>query len=44
MTASEPAQQTWTPAMELDDLWEGDMAEVDVNGTKVLLVNVDGDV
>ena len=41
---SEPAERTWTPAMEIDDLWEGDMAGVDVSGTKVLLVNVDGDV
>ena len=30
--------------MELDELWEGDMAAVDVDGTPVLLVNVDGDV
>jgi toluene monooxygenase system ferredoxin subunit len=41
---SEPADRTWTAAMELDDLWEGDMTAVDVAGTKVLLVNVDGDV
>jgi toluene monooxygenase system ferredoxin subunit len=30
--------------MELDDLWEGDMAGVDVGGVQVLLVNVDGNV
>jgi toluene monooxygenase system ferredoxin subunit len=30
--------------MQIDDLWEGDMAPVDVQGTKVLLVNVDGEV
>jgi toluene monooxygenase system ferredoxin subunit len=41
---SESAQRTWTAAMELDELWEGDMAGVDVGGVKVLLVNVDGDV
>ena len=43
-SASEPAERIWTPAMEIDDLWEGDMAGVDVSGAKVLLVNVDGDV
>jgi toluene monooxygenase system ferredoxin subunit len=41
MTANE---RTWTPVMELDDLWEGDMTGVEVGGTKVLLVNIDGDV
>jgi toluene monooxygenase system ferredoxin subunit len=30
--------------MDLADLWEGDMAGVEVRGVKVLLVNVDGDV
>ena len=38
MTAS------WVPALELDDLWEGEMSAVIVGGTSVLLVNVDGDV
>jgi toluene monooxygenase system ferredoxin subunit len=42
--ASENAQRTWTPAMELDDLWENDMAGVEVGDAKVLLVNVDGEV
>jgi toluene monooxygenase system ferredoxin subunit len=34
----------WHEAMHIDDLWEGDMAPVDVQGTKVLLVNVDGEI
>ncbi len=34
----------WHETMHIDDLWEGDMAPVDVQGTKVLLVNVDGEV
>jgi toluene monooxygenase system ferredoxin subunit len=34
----------WHETMQFDDLWEGDMAPVDVQGTKVLLVNVDGEV
>ncbi len=34
----------WHETMHTDDLWEGDMAPVDVQGTKVLLVNVDGEV
>jgi toluene monooxygenase system ferredoxin subunit len=34
----------WHEAMNLDDLWEGEMDAVDIAGTSVLLVNVDGDV
>jgi toluene monooxygenase system ferredoxin subunit len=34
----------WHETMHIDDLWEGDMDPVDVQGTKVLLVNVDGEV
>lgn len=34
----------WQPAMQLDDLWVGELEGVDVGGTKVLLVNVDGQV
>ncbi len=34
----------WHETMHIDDLWEGDMAPFDVQGTKVLLVNVDGEV
>lgn len=34
----------WTPALELDELWEGDMTGVKVGSTNVLLVNIDGDV
>lgn len=33
---------TWHATISIDDLWEGDMAAVDVNGQPVLLVNVDG--
>lgn len=38
------ATMQWHETMHIDDLWEGDMAPVEVDGTKVLLVNVDGDV
>lgn len=34
----------WHETMHIDDLWDGDMAPVDVDGTKVLLVNVEGEV
>ncbi len=34
----------WVDALPVDDLWEGDMAGVTVEGTGVLLLNVDGDV
>jgi toluene monooxygenase system ferredoxin subunit len=33
----------WQAAMDLDELWEGDMAGVTVGPEKVLLVNVDGE-
>ncbi|MCW2721025.1 MAG: hypothetical protein JWR81_4847, partial [Pseudonocardia sp.] len=32
MTAS------WVPALELDELWEGEMTAVTVDGTSVLLM------
>jgi toluene monooxygenase system ferredoxin subunit len=41
-TASDSATRAWTPAIALDDLWEGDMTGVEVSGKKVLLVNADG--
>jgi toluene monooxygenase system ferredoxin subunit len=34
----------WRETISLDDLWEGDMAGVEVDGVAVLLVNLDGDV
>lgn len=34
----------WQKAGDQDDLWAGEMTAVDVHGTNVLLVNVDGDV
>jgi len=34
----------WHETMHIDDLWEGDMAPVDVQGTKVSWSNVDGEV
>ena len=43
MTTAEVTMM-WHETMHIDDLWEGDMAPVDVQGTKVLLVNVDGEV
>lgn len=43
MTSASATMQ-WHETMHIDDLWEGDMAPVDVEGTKVLLLNVDGEV
>jgi toluene monooxygenase system ferredoxin subunit len=34
----------WRDTINLDDLWEGDMTAVTVDGETVLLVNVDGTV
>lgn len=34
----------WQKAIEVDELWEGEMASVMVADTKVLLVNIDGEV
>jgi toluene monooxygenase system ferredoxin subunit len=34
----------WHAAMDLDDLWAGEMEAVELAGTSVLLVNIDGDV
>ncbi|AIJ26198.1 MULTISPECIES: Rieske 2Fe-2S domain-containing protein [Pseudonocardiaceae] len=34
----------WQEAMHLDDLWEGEMEGVEIDGKKVLLVNIDGEV
>ena len=34
----------WRDTINLDDLWEGDMTAVSVDGEPVLLVNVDGTV
>ena len=42
--SSAHATGTWQKALELDELWEGDMTGVEVAGTKVLLVNIDGEV
>lgn len=41
---SEVGTGRWAEAMPLDELWEGDMAGVTVDGKPVLLVNVDGQV
>jgi toluene monooxygenase system ferredoxin subunit len=40
----ESTAATWVPASDLDDLWEGEMTAVTVEGTSVLLVNVEGEV
>ena len=34
----------WRETISLDDLWEGDMTSVTVEGQEVLLINVDGQV
>jgi toluene monooxygenase system ferredoxin subunit len=35
---------TWVPVSTLDDLWDGEMATVSVDGTAVLLANIGGEV
>ena len=35
---------TWHPVMPEEDLWEGEIAAVEVAGTKVVLLNVDGEI
>jgi len=42
-SAGDAAQRIWTPAIALDDVWEGEMVGVEVGDTKVLIVNLDGD-
>ncbi len=34
----------WRPTINIDELWEGDMMPVTVDGQNVLLMNVDGQV
>jgi toluene monooxygenase system ferredoxin subunit len=41
---SETLQQQWHQVSHLDDLWEGEMEAVEVEGKPVLLVNLDGNV
>lgn len=38
------ATMEWHRVLEMDDLWEGDMADVEVGAIPILLVNVDGEV
>ena len=38
------ADARWRQAMEFDDLWEGDLVGVEVDGAKIILVNVEGEV
>ncbi|MFJ4026807.1 Rieske 2Fe-2S domain-containing protein [Paenarthrobacter sp. NPDC089714] len=41
---SETIPQTWHEVSNIDDLWEGEMTAVEVEGKSVLLVNNDGEV
>lgn len=41
---SAPTASTWTAALAEQELWEGDMTGVTVDGVSVLLMNVDGEV
>lgn len=41
---SETLTGQWHQVSSLDDLWEGEMEAVEVEGQKVLLANVDGEV
>jgi toluene monooxygenase system ferredoxin subunit len=34
----------WHATTHIDDLWEGDMTGVTIEGKEVLLINIDGDV
>lgn len=36
--------RTWHAVATLDDLWEGEMKAVEVDGMAVVLINIDGDV
>ncbi|MFD7075149.1 Rieske 2Fe-2S domain-containing protein [Nocardioides sp. NPDC059952] len=40
----ELTDKKWIEVSHLDDLWEGEMLSVEVDGTSVLLVNIDGEV
>ncbi len=44
VTVTENATEQWHEVSHLDDLWEGEMTAVEVEGKSVLLVNMDGDV
>lgn len=39
-----PRPAAWTRVMPADDLWEGDLVGAEVGRTKVVLVNVDGEI
>lgn len=41
---SETLAQQWHKVFHVDDLWEGEMESVEVEGKPVLLVNLDGTV
>ncbi|MEN0137030.1 MAG: Rieske 2Fe-2S domain-containing protein [Rhodococcus sp. (in: high G+C Gram-positive bacteria)] len=41
---SETLAQQWHKVSHLDDLWEGEMEAVEVEGKPVLLINLDGEV
>ena len=43
-TAQTARTQQWRETISLDDLWEGDMSSVTVDGENVLLMNVGGQV
>jgi toluene monooxygenase system ferredoxin subunit len=34
--------ERWREAINIDDLWEGEMTAVTIDGERVLLVNIDG--
>jgi toluene monooxygenase system ferredoxin subunit len=35
---------TWKAALQLEDLWVGEMVGVELDGRRILMVNVDGNV
>ena len=41
---AQPGTVRWRETINLDDLWEGDMTSVTVEGEDVLLINLDGQV
>lgn len=35
---------TWHPVMPEEDLWEGELTDAEAGGTKIVLLNIDGEI
>ena len=44
MSETALTQQQWHAVANIDDIWEGEMEAVEVEGKSVLLINLDGEV